>query len=766
MAEASLLESFPSPPTFIPNPPSSLPPALPLPPIPGPSPISDNFLRRSIASYRDSIDDSPLAPALDVLDDDDDDDDDDAIPARRTHHYNESISDIQLPLDDQDDEDDSVHTAIYASRVSFADPVDPVAVHLQIRTTRSCSESDKQILRARSTSPSRAPRHPRNFPPPLPVPSPSEIPPEPRSVSPDISTLLSTTPRPRRFQSSLFSGTMETSLDSHPLLRPVSDGDIAIEHSRWSANDTQPFNTDYAVAFPSQHPNGAEIEEKLVRQLEGADSDSDSSLDLHTPLPRLMVRDGLLSPRSKLLPQPEHPFSSDFRGSMYSVVSTMSAMTKSGVMKDERDTPMRRHRHRDGKLLRGGIGLTTGLGWSDSEDEDAPSPLTRRLSSLNLSRRSSASSVRSTPVHPLSRTFSGSGLFEEYENRDSDTIVRQRSNTLSITSRYSQKHSHPPTSWQTRPHTNSRLSSSSSGSKDSLQLSIPERPEQGLEIQPSTSESDNPHQDNPNTPSSASSLSIPMPSTPGDESLRKPTTVIGNKNKSLPPLPSLSVRQLPSKSSIASGRSLPRPRTISSTSSVSSAPHSPLMAPPPLPAQNGTATPRPLKLPEAYRRQSRSQPQTPTYRGGGVDRPAVPVPGVSYLNSDLRPLTTSTSNPVLSTSTSVLRPVSRLPSRSPISPSTGSSLPSLQSTSTLPSDVDKPKPRPRIGSGMVYRTSSHSGLDATTMAGGSKLRMPKSLTLASTSVNSPTPRSVSTSLPAPRPGVLRPSTGIPRTIAF
>jgi len=42
-----------------------------------------------------------------------------------------------------------------------------------------------------------------------------------------------------------------------------------------------------------------------------------------------------------------------------------SLMTKSGIIKDERDTPHRRVRHRDGKLLRGGIGLTTGLGWSD-----------------------------------------------------------------------------------------------------------------------------------------------------------------------------------------------------------------------------------------------------------------------------------------------------------------------------------------------------------------------------------------------------------------
>jgi hypothetical protein len=40
-------------------------------------------------------------------------------------------------------------------------------------------------------------------------------------------------------------------------------------------------------------------------------------------------------------------------------------MTKSGVAKDERHTSMCRVRHRDGKLLRGGIGLTTGLGWSD-----------------------------------------------------------------------------------------------------------------------------------------------------------------------------------------------------------------------------------------------------------------------------------------------------------------------------------------------------------------------------------------------------------------
>lgn len=46
-------------------------------------------------------------------------------------------------------------------------------------------------------------------------------------------------------------------------------------------------------------------------------------------------------------------------------VSTASVMTKSGVFKDERDTERRRMRHRNGKLLKEGLGLTTGLGWSD-----------------------------------------------------------------------------------------------------------------------------------------------------------------------------------------------------------------------------------------------------------------------------------------------------------------------------------------------------------------------------------------------------------------
>ena len=96
-------------------------------------------------------------------------------------------------------------------------------------------------------------------------------------------------------------------------------------------------------------------------------------------------------------------------------------MTKSGLFKDERDTVRRRVRHRDGKLLKGGIGLTTGLGWSDSEDEDAPSPLTRKLSSTTVGRKSLPTSIRSSPStsSSLSRNFNEMGLEEERRPRAS-----------------------------------------------------------------------------------------------------------------------------------------------------------------------------------------------------------------------------------------------------------------------------------------------------------------------------------------------------------
>src|SRR5258708_11969252 len=110
-----------------------------------------------------------------------------------------------------------------------------------------------------------------------------------------------------------------------------------------------------------------------------------------------MLRAGLLSPHSKVLrpPSPE--------------LKRQASIGSMSFLAVPRDNERRKRRHRESKMLREGIGLTTGLGWSDSEDEDAPSPLTRRLSTLTvnltLSRQASmAMSTRSTSLRELPRS--------------------------------------------------------------------------------------------------------------------------------------------------------------------------------------------------------------------------------------------------------------------------------------------------------------------------------------------------------------------------
>ncbi|KAF7970860.1 hypothetical protein HWV62_22758 [Athelia sp. TMB] len=276
--------------------------------------------------------------------------------------------------------------------------------------------------------------------------------------------------------------------------------------------------------------------EEAWGELESDGEGSDSSLDLHTPLPHLMLRHGLLSPHSKLLPDAARPRSASASAVRASVMSTDSSMTKSGLFKDARDTPQRRVRHRDGRQLRAGMGLTTGLGWSDSEDEDAPSPLTRRLSTLNLSRSASAASLRSAH-HPLSRAHSYATLPEESEPASSPRRPRV-----------------PPSSWSHQPLTLSTAA------------------------------------DADDTPSTASTASLPLPVTPDDAAPRAPA------EKGLPPLPPptpTSVRALKRYPSNLTLRT-PRERTLSGTSSVSMSStgamngHYPLAMPPtpnpPLPA--------------------------------------------------------------------------------------------------------------------------------------------------------------------------------------
>ncbi|KAG1855631.1 hypothetical protein DFJ58DRAFT_745442 [Suillus subalutaceus] len=243
------------------------------------------------------------------------------------------------------------------------------------------------------------------------IPSPPD---RPGSISPDVPAIIQATPRPR----------------SRPRSRP--------NKSRSRANSLNGYRSSGSSKhLPNPHEFEVEVEDQDA-------PDSDSSIDLHTPLPHLMLRHGLLSPHSKLLPSsPPAPnrlsiasnLSQASLKSNFSNQSDASLLTNSSTgskhPKDSRDTPGRRVRHRDGRLLRGGIGLTTGLGWSDSEDEDAPSPLTRRLSALNLSRRSSATSISTSQSysslrspHPLSRSISHSILREEENEEEVDEFGR------------------------------------------------------------------------------------------------------------------------------------------------------------------------------------------------------------------------------------------------------------------------------------------------------------------------------------------------------
>jgi hypothetical protein len=404
-----------------------------------------------------------------------------------------------------------------------------------------------------------------------------------------------------------------------------------------------------------------------------------------------MLRDGLLSPHSKLLPQnirSDSPMVATDSSRPGSVVS--NSITKSGVFKDERDTIRRRVRHRDGRLLRGGIGLTTGLGWSDSEDEDAPSPLTKRLSHLALSRQSSAISVKSVPrasrshPHPLSRAFSGDG-------KDYSTKLNQNGRRPSA----------PPTSWQGRNRTSS----------SDLSLSIPEQdttPALTRFSDPISSrvdtQADSQRNDPVRTPSSSSTQSLPGPSTPDvmDIPPYSPQLKSWDRDKNLPPIP---LSRGPSIAHLRPRESLPdlkrRPsklemlsrRPISSGSELSD---SPVLPPhtPKLPhtrtSTHSTRTPRPLQLSVSL--------------GTGL-QPGEPATMQGLLLSYNRQLhdqqrSRASTGPSLSAS---------MGHRYSMRPLGAAGTPVLSGSVDLSlSELGEPKLRPRTGTGMVYKKSSMS----------------------------------------------------------
>ncbi|KAG6874857.1 hypothetical protein C0992_006234 [Termitomyces sp. T32_za158] len=459
----------------------------------------------------------------------------------------------------------------------------------------------------------------------------------PRSHSPDIPAIISATPRPRPH-----ARRVHRHLDA-----PPSDDD---DTRSWIDYDDCGRPLPRKDAFAD-----------LERHLDGFDSDaSDSSLDLHTPLPHLMMRHGLLSPQSKL-------------------ITARVPIASAHPLKDARDTVKRRVRHRDGRLLRGGIGLTTGLGWSDSEDEDAPSALTRRISSLNLTTRSSAPSLalsRSTISLSSVPSRSSSGTSDYHTSlpsRKSSSastrpLARSYSSTTSLrisdyTPQVDEFGNIPPRKLTINTRgvvipENEEVSSPDLMTLSELQGGALLTKEKSLTLQGGallTRESSLPFQ-------GGALLSLPLQG-----------GALLTREKSLPPLPRSSVVGAPRRCS-ESGASPAaavvdgRARSISAAESVrATITRAPMLK-----------TPRPLRLasPTTPHAQAHAPLLLAQRQQRPQDRPPVPVPTAVAVSVDTLP-------PLLDSSRST-----------PSTPSTPS-----------PVTPGERRPRPRVGTGMVYRSS-------------------------------------------------------------
>ncbi|KAI0037002.1 hypothetical protein K488DRAFT_67168 [Vararia minispora EC-137] len=869
-----LLSDFPSPPSFIPpspsgfNPPPSLPPSGPLPPVPGPSPISSQDLsmissvparsRRaskislnSSASWRDSQtstssgsnhpspstsihtfgtpfrtrpesvtsvsqtsirsapSSSSLCPPRHTRHPSDyrptaifESDELDAPPLTRT-----SLADIpratpspqpppvrdgndddlasvdmrDLPADDGDEEQD-LYAQAKALHVQMRRTRSKTALHRAAQREPSPEPLLEPALRRRETSGSAlsaaesAVSHPelnssRTEPsastvaptrsraestrsrtdsvysrvssaqshamPPRPFPTRSAPPSSFRAPSPDIESIMAVTPRPRRRSetSSRASSRTRSRVASLPGSRRVSD---ALSHSSLPYADDwneASFVDDYGEAPSSD---------------EGEAKSGDSDLDLHTPLPNLMLKHGMLSPSSKLLGQSRATTPLDGRPG--STLSVGSVMTKSGVYKDDRDTVQRRIRHRDGKLLRGGLGLTTGLGWSDSEDEGAPSPLTRRVSSLTLSRSQSSQSLGSSARRNRSST---------------NPLARSQSNGAQIT-----RSRGPPSAW----------------SKSHTPRSASERHPPNLEEQPTHWRNSEPV---PTTPRARTDSQATEPSTPSTASLRTPELELvapplgprrrnGDREKSLPPLPRVS--RGPSLKRETSGAALRREPSMASMNSAAS------LSMPSLRREPSTSALRP---PTKYSSAVSPSP-LPTSRSAASLSTTSLTPSTSTSDAEMSPLPSSASMPQTPLSPSGPRPLltaavglQGLQPGEPVrksllgynrnlhdaqraryaagtglarAPSLGRSgaprpgLPRVASQPALVGGLDE-KPKPRTGTGMVYRKSGGNTLSASAPTAGGLSRRPSGIgTPNSLSVNTAASgRRVPSPLPSPTP---------------
>ncbi|CAK5263276.1 unnamed protein product [Mycena citricolor] len=689
------LDSFPAPPTFIPpspstpsNPPPSKPPAQPLPPVPGPSRISDTdtllFLnstgqsrsrRSSKLSFRDvgennrdsfasnrssllsvSLDpssqrSSPVTPNSATQ-----------SPQRHSLVFairenldsQEHLLDAPLlrglqkaPLDDDNVLDDvpPIMPASVASVLSSSagrnvprlkSPRAAGRRRESIALSSVALPEDDNDSDVDLALPAVLP-HPRK-----PLESPSVV--DPRAPSPDITSIIAATPRPRL---SSVSG------------KRTSDEDDFIDdygQPRNSVYSTRSQNgEDFAFGFPQDHEMQSVAEESEISGLpwDEANDSEDSDLDLHTSLPQLMLHHGYLSPRSKLLTS-----SKPFPASSSSASLRSNASSASQLPRDSRDTPYRRVRHRDGKTLRGGIGLTTGLGWSDSEDEDAPSALTKRLSQLDLkngglSRSASRSSLRSTASGRRSSSFSTSTYGVPFSRSTSFSSAAGFSRSVSGLRRTQSEHD-----------------DSATDTDEFGMIQARPRRKSGPGGAPPTSWTGPRRSDPPAMPRYRSRPSSVLT----DESAE--TTYTTDAGSS--PLLRTKSRVL---RVMAADKEKPLPHTPARLSqSVSSVPSSP------------RSQMRPLRL----------QTRSSLGSGGGADRSPVPVPSVRESTSTMSIHSTRTS-----ASGSLLSPSS---SGSGFAyaraPSPYRSMPTTPASESTPNS-GLARPKPRTGTGMSYRNSSY-----------------------------------------------------------
>ncbi|KAH9896057.1 hypothetical protein C8Q73DRAFT_665068 [Cubamyces lactineus] len=496
-----------------------------------------------------------------------------------------------------------------------------------------------------------------------------------RSDSPDVETMIARTPRPRRKSSATFNS---------PILRARSNSSMMVPSS-WRglkgketvAGDNESVISDYGTLLKDDDSD-------LERQLEGDGSESDSSLDIHTPLPHLMFRDGLLSPRSKLLPGGAAPLflyiddnaEAGRANSVLSVASTAaSTMTKSGIHRDPRDTQRRRNRHKDQSLLRAGMGLTTGLGWSDSEDEDAPSLLTRRLISTSLARQPTVSSSARAPSQ-LTKSTSVGNL------------------------------SHPPPSYSPAPRPGTRtLSRSSSASFSNSRLSIVDTESvTSVDAEPLTRGRTQSNASASSVVSSGSrESSVPPQSVTSSQTSQGRTTVprplrlpqMAGKQTGISRSTSISDSRPPVAGTSKVG--VPRPHTRTRTLSNPSRVPGPGTTALPRPGASKIVPPRSVSAAVMAPIRSRSI-STTTTSSSIIERSSVmsddtisdfPLPPGQH------PSPSTPTRSFVRPSPSVNTQVARSMTTSPVTP------PSARVLNTVGTG-----PRPRIGNGMTYRSSS------------------------------------------------------------